>query len=133
MDKKLDIDVLVGSRFLGWALPDPKRLILWTDKANWVVQVEDEGDCGNDSYACVTDVDLTHLLNQTITAAHHEADERITEDYSEKDVTRLVLEAGDARGVVIITHFSNGYYGYSYELVPYTHSDHSALYSPSSQ
>ncbi len=113
-DKKLDIDVLIGHTLRGWTLADPKRLILYCDDHQWVVQVDDDGAGGNDSYASVTDVRLTDLIGETITGARHEGG---------GDDVGLLLEAGDRRGSITLRHDHNGYYGWSYEVVPHSPTD----------
>lgn len=72
------------------------------------IDIEDDGCGGNDSHAFISGSSVGALYGHVITAAR-------TEDDSSDGVC-FVLEAGDLRGWVQITHDHNGYYGFSYDI-----------------
>jgi hypothetical protein len=115
--KKRDIDTLVGYAIHDWWQVGDYSLCLRTTgpsggEAHWDIQLDDDGGgTGNASHAYFGDIRLNDLLGHTITAARHE-------DESSYGVL-LILEAGDKRGCIPIVHDHNGYYGFSYEVVPF--------------
>lgn len=113
MYKKLSFDELKGKRILDaahWTHGD-KSWLLRTDAGDYELRIDDDG-CGcNDSNAFLSGVsNLGALLGQEIVDVSEEAD-----DYAAEIKLRAT---NGAECVINITHEQNGYYGYSYELVP---------------
>ncbi len=109
--KKLDIDALVGKTIASYTFDQYLVTFLCADGSRFEIHLEDDGNgTGNDSHAWFSGCDLTPLVDRPIVSAHHE-------DESSEGVN-LLLETADTSGFIAITHEHNGYYGFSYEVVP---------------
>lgn len=111
--KKLDIDALVGHAIVSYTFGPDLVTFECAGGARFEIHLEDDGNgTGNDSHAFFSGCDITPILGHVITAARHE-------DGSSYGVN-LLLESATASAFLAITHEHNGYYGFSYEVVPLT-------------
>ncbi len=112
MTKKNDIDILIGETIVSCMQEYDKRLVITCASGKrYAVDVDDDGCGGNDSYACIVAVNLIGVMGQPVTTAYHQ-------NWEGGDGCRLVVETAQTKGDILITHESNGFYGYSYEVNP---------------
>jgi hypothetical protein len=113
MGKKLDFTQLVGRRIMSadaW-LNGASCWTIRTDGGDYRLVIEDDGCGGNDSHAYLSQVDgLPEIIGAVIDSVSEESDSCSAE---------IKLRAASGLSCIIgITHDHNGYYGFSYELVP---------------
>ena len=108
--KTLSIDILIGQTIASFEEVHEQSLLLTlADGKKWVVSIDDDGAGGNESHAFLNGVDLSRVVGHKITEAF---ERRMKQDGAE-----LVIKAGKYEGFIRIVHESNGYYGWSYEMV----------------
>lgn len=108
--KLRDIDQLVGKTIASYTFETYLVTLTCADSSRYEITLQDDGEGGNDSHASFTGCDLTPILNRPIVEAWAES--------PPYDGANLMLKTSESDGFIAITHESNGYYGFSYEVVP---------------
>ena len=104
--KKIDIDALVGYTISSFKEGE----ILTKEGKTFYVILSDDGDGGNDSYAFFKKFDLSQIIDRKVVKAWEESN-------PDEDGAFLKIETPNGTAIIEIIHESNGYYGWSYEIV----------------
>lgn len=110
-NKLLDIDVLNGETIVsieGQVKDSFLRLHCKSGKV-YDINIEDDGDGGNDSHAFISDIDMDKVIGRKIVDARHE-------DKDSYGVTLKFMTKEMQLGTITIQHDHNGYYGFSYHV-----------------
>jgi len=118
MSKKGQFDQLIGQKIVAFGSPPTdnrfKNYYIGTDKFDYNLILDDDSDGGNDSWAFLQSADLISIANQEIIDI-----EEVSDSYG----ATIKIFTKDNFGTITIVHEQNGYYGFSYDLIPSEKSD----------
>lgn len=106
---KTKLDCLLNKKIVGYVLKDKKKTLRLSlfDGSDTSIELDDDSDGGNDSYAYFSEVHLISIFNKSISS--------IEECGRSSNGCKFIFTADDgSRGEVDVIHEHNGYYDWGF-------------------